>query len=82
MPARVLRFVTLLPLRALQAIPGGVKAQAFVGTGLVFGLCAYPLYSKRQKAGHALFDTEKPEAVQEHLDARKRTRAVPGEAAR
>jgi len=48
----------------LQKIPGGPNIQVFVGTSVLLGLCAVPVYAKpKQKRGHDLFSQEKPEAV-------------------
>ncbi|KAL3763553.1 hypothetical protein ACHAW5_008096 [Stephanodiscus triporus] len=50
----------------LQRLPGGQNTQAFVGTSLLLGLCAVPVFSKDTKAGHDLFSQEKPQAIIEN----------------
>jgi hypothetical protein len=47
----------------VQKIPGGQNAQAFVGTSILLGLCAIPVFAKDTKAGHDLFSQEKPQAI-------------------
>jgi len=47
----------------LQKIPGGQNVQAFVGTSILLGLCAIPVFGKDTKAGHDLFSQEKPQAI-------------------
>ena len=37
--------------------------QAFVGTSILLGLCAIPVFAKDTKAGHDLFSQEKPQAI-------------------
>ncbi|KAL7530741.1 hypothetical protein ACHAXR_004788 [Thalassiosira sp. AJA248-18] len=46
----------------LQKIPGGENAKAFVGTSILLGLCAVPVF-KKTKTGHDLFSQEKPQAI-------------------
>jgi len=55
----------------VQKIPGGQNAQVFVGTSLLLGLCAIPVFSKDTKAGHDLFSQEKPQAI---VDSESRLR--------
>ena len=63
----------------VQKIPGGQNVQAFVGTSLLVGLCAIPVFSKDTKAGHDLFRQEKPQAIvdsesklrKEYIEAKK-----------
>ncbi len=55
----------------MQKIPGGQNAQVFVGTSLLLGLCAIPVFSKDTKAGHDLFSQEKPQAI---VDSESRLR--------
>lgn len=48
----------------LQKIPGGQNVQVLVGTSLLLGLCAIPVFANpKEKRGHDLFSQEKPEAV-------------------
>ncbi|KAL7515394.1 hypothetical protein ACHAXN_013403 [Cyclotella atomus] len=47
----------------VSKVPGGENAQAFVGTSILLGLCAIPVFSKDTKAGHDLFSQEKPQAI-------------------
>ena len=47
----------------VQKIPGGEKVQVFVGTSILLGLCAIPVFGKDTKAGHDLFSQEKPQAI-------------------
>ncbi|KAL3796783.1 hypothetical protein HJC23_010930 [Cyclotella cryptica] len=49
--------------RAVQKIPGSQNTQVFVGTSILLGLCAVPVFSKDTKAGHDLFSQEKPQAI-------------------
>jgi len=50
----------------LQKVPGGPNAQVFVGTSVILGLCAIPVFAKpNEKAGHDLFSQQRPEAVVE-----------------
>eukprot|EP00934_Nitzschia_sp_Nitz4_P001214 Nitzschia sp. Nitz4//scaffold96_size78090//21566//21970//NITZ4_005489-RA/size78090-augustus-gene-0.1-mRNA-1//1//CDS//3329560558//1214//frame0 len=35
----------------------------FLGSTLIIGVCAYPVFSKDQRPGHDLFSSEKPEAI-------------------
>ncbi|KAL3757119.1 hypothetical protein ACHAWU_002958 [Discostella pseudostelligera] len=63
----------------LQKIPGGTNVQAFVGTSILLGLCAIPVFLKDTKAGHDLFSQEKPQAIvdsesklrKEYMDSKK-----------
>mmetsp|Transcript_22282 Transcript_22282/g.49691 ORF Transcript_22282/g.49691 Transcript_22282/m.49691 type:complete len:80 (+) Transcript_22282:76-315(+) len=47
----------------LDKVPGGPNTKVFVGTAVLLGLCAIPVFSKNEKRGHDLFSQEKPEAV-------------------
>ncbi|KAL7547238.1 hypothetical protein ACHAWF_010593 [Thalassiosira exigua] len=47
----------------LQKIPGGPNVKVFVGTFVLLGLCAVPVFAKDTKAGHDLFSQEKPQAI-------------------
>ena len=47
----------------VQKIPGGENVQALVGTSILLGLCAVPVWFKNTKAGHDLFSQEKPQAI-------------------
>jgi len=47
----------------LEKLPGGPNVKAFVGTALLLGLCAVPVFRKDVKAGHDLFSQEKPQAI-------------------
>mmetsp|Transcript_13395 Transcript_13395/g.20894 ORF Transcript_13395/g.20894 Transcript_13395/m.20894 type:complete len:85 (-) Transcript_13395:1002-1256(-) len=54
--------MSLEPL--LQKIPGGPRVQVLVGSAVLLGICAVPVFAKPQeKRGHDLFSQEKPEAV-------------------
>ena len=48
----------------VQKIPGGQNVQAFVGTSILIGLCAIPVFGKDTKTGHDLFSQEKPQVRQ------------------
>ena len=51
-------------MNSVQKIPGGPNVQVFVGTAILVGVCAIPVFSKpNEKRGHDLFSQEKPEAV-------------------
>ena len=64
----------------VQRIPGGQNVQVFVGTTLLLGLCAIPVFSKDTKPGHDLFSQEKPQAIleseyklrKEYMEAKKK----------
>jgi hypothetical protein len=67
--------------RTVQRIPGGQNVQVFVGTSILLGLCAIPVFAKDTKAGHDLFSQEKPQAIvsesklrREYIDAKKEQR--------
>ena len=47
----------------MNKLPGGQNAKAFIGTSLLIGLCAVPVFGKDTKAGHDLFSQEKPQAM-------------------
>lgn len=47
----------------MKKIPGGENVQALVGTSILLGLCAIPVFGKDTKAGHDLFSQEKPQAI-------------------
>lgn len=47
----------------LQKIPGGENVQALIGTALLLGFCAVPIFAKDTKTGHDLFSQEKPQAI-------------------
>ena len=47
----------------VQKIPGGQNVQVFVGTSILLGLCAIPVFGKDTKTGHDLFSQEKPQAI-------------------
>jgi len=54
----------LLLLSKVKKIPGGPRVQVFVGSALILGICAVPVFAKpKEKRGHDLFSQEKPEAV-------------------
>jgi len=57
----------------LQKIPGGSRVQVFVGTAVILGISAIPIFSNpKQKKGHDLFSQEKPEAVEQREDERRK----------
>lgn len=50
----------------LKKLPGSENVKAFVGTSLLIGACAVPVFGsigKDTKAGHDLFSQEKPQAM-------------------
>lgn len=50
----------------LTKLPGSENVKAFVGTSILLGLCAVPVFGKigkDTKAGHDLFSQEKPQAM-------------------
>lgn len=56
-------------LQLLKKIPGGPKVQVFVGTALILGVSAVPVFWKpNQKRGHDLFSQERPEVVVQSED--------------
>jgi len=60
-------------LSLVQKIPGGPRVQVFVGTALILGISAIPVFSNpKQKKGHDLFSQDKPEAVEQFEDERRK----------
>ena len=53
----------VLEYYVVDKVPGGPNVKVFVGTAVMLGLCAVPVFSKNEKRGHDLFSQEKPEAV-------------------
>jgi len=51
--------------QTVQKIPGGPNAQVAVGSAVILGLCAVPVFGKDTKRGHDLFSQEKPQAIVE-----------------
>ena len=51
------------PNTTVQKVPGGPNAQVFIGTSILLGLCAIPVFFKDTKTGHDLFSQEKPQAI-------------------
>lgn len=51
-----------------------VPQQAWVAIGSIsiLGSCAYPVYTKNTRPGHEFFSSEKPEAVREAQDAKRK----------
>lgn len=49
--------------KTVQRLPGGDNTKAFVGTMVLIGGCAIPVFAKDTKAGHDLFSQEKPQAI-------------------
>mmetsp|Transcript_17042 Transcript_17042/g.24107 ORF Transcript_17042/g.24107 Transcript_17042/m.24107 type:complete len:80 (-) Transcript_17042:534-773(-) len=49
--------------RLLNKVPGGSKAKVFVGSAMMVGACAIPVFAKNEKRGHDLFSQERPEAI-------------------
>mmetsp|Transcript_24039 Transcript_24039/g.51895 ORF Transcript_24039/g.51895 Transcript_24039/m.51895 type:complete len:85 (+) Transcript_24039:127-381(+) len=47
----------------LHKLPGSENVKALVGTSLLIGLCAVPVFGKDTKTGHDLFSQEKPQAI-------------------
>ena len=56
-------WVSKMIRQLLEKLPGGPNVKAFVGTALLLGLCAVPVFRKDVKAGHDLFSQEKPQAI-------------------
>jgi len=50
-------------LHLLQKLPGGQNTKVFIGTSILIGLCAVPVFGKDTKTGHDLFSQEKPQAM-------------------
>lgn len=75
-PSSVCDFYSLtnfcLALEQVEKIPGGLRVQVFLGTSLILGLSAIPIWFKPQKAGHDLFSQEKPRAIEEQQEELKR----------
>ena len=62
-------------LTILNKIPGGKNVKVFVGTAACMGFCAIPFVTgQKKKAGHGAFDVDKPEAVQQSMDAAEQNR--------
>lgn len=57
----------------LQNLVNRVHPQVWVGLGstLIIGGCAYPVFSKNQRPGHDLFSSEKPEVIREAQEAKR-----------
>lgn len=55
-------------IKVLQSHP-----QLFVALGstLIIGGCAYPVFKKDQRPGHDLFSSEKPESIREAQEAQR-----------
>lgn len=47
----------------LHKLPGSQNVKALVGTTVLVGLCAVPVFGKDTKTGHDLFSQEKPQAI-------------------
>ncbi|TMW66783.1 hypothetical protein Poli38472_014095 [Pythium oligandrum] len=58
-------------LRLLEKLPLSQSGKVAVGTGLCLGICAIPV-SRRTKAGHDLFSSEKPQDVYDAEIERRR----------
>ena len=61
----------------LQKVPGGQKAQVFVGTFTLCAIAAYPVLKKQYggggpNKGHEYFSQEKPSAVQDLEDLKEK----------
>lgn len=57
-------MISSMPIKQLlYRIPGGQNAQVFVGTSVLLGICAIPVFLRDEKRGHDLFSQEKPESV-------------------
>ena len=50
-----------------------VNQQVWVALGstLIIGACAYPVFGREQRPGHDLFSSEKPEAIRESQEAKR-----------
>ena len=55
-------FWTLFSSYTVQKLPGGENTKAFIGTAILLGGCAVPVF-KPTKTGHDLFSQEKPQAI-------------------
>ena len=51
------------PTYTVQKLPGGENTKAFIGTAILIGGCAVPVFFKPTKTGHDLFSQEKPQAI-------------------
>jgi hypothetical protein len=52
----------------LKRVPGGHGVQVFTGVCLVIGIACAPVLYKKTQAGHDLFSSEKPAAVERMLE--------------
>ncbi|KAF1322195.1 hypothetical protein FI667_g11409, partial [Globisporangium splendens] len=57
--------------KLLNKLPLSQGGKVFVGTALCLGICAIPL-TKKTKAGHDLFSSEKPQEVYDSEIQRRR----------
>ena len=55
----------------LKRVPGGHAVQVFTGVCLVIGIACAPVLYKKTAAGHDLFSSEKPAAVERMLEKRQ-----------
>mmetsp|Transcript_9631 Transcript_9631/g.26207 ORF Transcript_9631/g.26207 Transcript_9631/m.26207 type:complete len:88 (-) Transcript_9631:169-432(-) len=58
----------------IQSIVSKVPQQVWVAVGSIslIGACAYPVYSINTRPGHDLFSSEKPEAIREAQEAKRK----------
>jgi hypothetical protein len=59
-----------IPYRLVRKVPQ--QAWVAVGSISIVGSCAYPVYNSSTRPGHELFSSEKPEAVREAQDAKRK----------
>jgi hypothetical protein len=61
--------------RLLNSIPGSIRFKVFVGTSgfLVFASLPF-IFGPQKKTGHRLFDSERPESVQQSIDEAEKIR--------
>jgi hypothetical protein len=58
------------PYRLVRKVPQ--QAWVAVGSISILGSCAYPVYKSNTRPGHEFFSSEKPEAVREAQDAKRK----------
>ena len=73
MPFRIIARQAYKTFPILNKVSQGT--QVFVGTTLALAFCAVTFYGgEKQKPGHGAFDVDKPEAVQNSMEAAEKTR--------
>ncbi|KAG5190800.1 hypothetical protein JKP88DRAFT_231909 [Tribonema minus] len=58
--------------KLLGKLPLGESGQALVGTAIVCAICAIPMINRKTKPGHGLFDSEKPQEIEQAQDAQRK----------